>query len=108
VLGRQLDFDNLHDLREGLALAKGWLELVFRHWDEIDDERRREMIAGALFGANRVAFVLDMMEGRDPDTLKSPQEAMADEFARLSHDTDAELNGHRGDVRHGGGRRTIR
>ena len=102
MLGRQLDFDNLHDLREGLALAKGWLELVFRHWDEIEDERRREMIAGALFGANRVAFVLDMLEGRDPDTIKSPQESMADEFARLSHDTDEEMRGPRG------GRRTIR
>lgn len=90
MLGRELDFDNLHDLREGLALAKGWLELVFRHWDEIDDERRREMVAGALFGANRVAFVLDMLEGRDPDTLKSPQEAMAEEFARLSHDAEAD------------------
>jgi hypothetical protein len=97
-----LDFDNLHDLREGLALAKGWLELVFRHWDEVDDERRREMIAGALFGANRVAFVLDMLEGRDPDTLKSPQEAMADEFARLSNDLGEELRSSRG------GRRTIR
>jgi hypothetical protein len=103
-----LDFDNLHDLREGLALAKGWLELVFRHWDEIDDDRRREMIAGALFGANRVAFVLDMLEGRDPDTLKTPQEVMADEFARLSHDIDVTSNGHPRGERHGGGRRTIR
>jgi hypothetical protein len=66
------------------------------------------MIAGALFGANRVAFVLDMLEGRDPETLKSPQEAMADEFARLSHDSDVEMNGHRGDRVRGSGRRTIR
>lgn len=82
--GREFDFDNLHDLREGLALTKGWLELLFRNWHDIDDDRRREMIAGALFGANRVAFVLDMVEGRDPDTLQSPQDRMAEEFQRLT------------------------
>ena len=103
MLGRELDFDNLHDLREGLALAKGWLELVFRHWEDIDDERRREMVAGALFGANRVAFVLDMLEGRDPESLKTPQEAMADEFARLIRESEEEPRSVRG-----GGGRTIR
>lgn len=75
--------NTLHDIREGLALAKGWLELVFRHWAEIEDSRRREMIAGALFGANRVAFVLDLMEGRDPDEIQSPQDRMAEEFSRI-------------------------
>lgn len=80
---RNLDQETVHDLREGLALAKGWLELVFRHWDEIDDSRRREMVAGALFGANRVAFVLDMMEGRNPDEVQSPQERMIEEFSRI-------------------------
>ena len=75
--------ENTHDIREGLALAKGWLELVFRHWDEIEDARRREMIAGALFGANRVAFVLDLMEGCDPDEIQSPQDRMAEEFNRI-------------------------
>ena len=80
---RDLNENTLHDIREGLALAKGWLELVFRHWDEIEDPRRREMIAGALFGANRVAFVLDLIEGRDPDEIQSPQERMAEEFGRI-------------------------
>lgn len=83
MLGKEIDFDNLHDLREGLALTKGWLELVFRNWHTIDDDRRREMIAGALFGANRVAFVLDMVEGRDPEMIKSPQDRMAEEYQRL-------------------------
>ena len=78
-----MDQETVHDLREGLALAKGWLELVFRHWDEIEDPRKREMVAGALFGANRVAFVLDMMEGRDPDEIQSPQERMLEEFSRI-------------------------
>lgn len=80
---RELNENTLHDIREGLALAKGWLELVFRHWDEIEDPRRREMIAGALFGANRVAFVLDLIEGQDPDGIQSPQERMAEEFGRI-------------------------
>ena len=80
---RTLDQDTLHDIREGLALAKGWLELVFRHWNEIDEPRRREMIAGALFGANRVAFVLDLIDGHDPETMQSPQERMLEEFDRI-------------------------
>ena len=88
MLGKELDFENLHDLREGLGLTKGWLELVFRHWNEIDEERRREMIAGALFGANRVAFVLDMIEGKDPDSMPSPQQRIADEFSSLIEETD--------------------
>ena len=80
---KSLDQNTVHDLREGLALAKGWLELVFRHWDDIDDPRKREMIAGALFGANRVAFVLDMIDGRNPDDIRTPQEAMVEEFSRI-------------------------
>lgn len=98
--GREMNFDELHDLREGLALTKGWLELVFRNWHTIDEQRRLEMVAGALFGANRVAFVLDMVEGKDPETLKSPQDRMAEEFQRLTDGPSA--NGSRG------GRRTIR
>lgn len=78
-----LDQTTVHDLREGLALAKGWLELVFRHWDKIEEPRRREMVAGALFGANRVAFVLDLIEGRDPASLQSPQDRMVEEFSRI-------------------------
>ena len=83
-----LDQETTHDLREGLALAKGWLELVFRHWDEIDDVRRREMIAGALFGANRVAFVLDLVDGRDPAEVQSPQDRMVEEFSRIGESID--------------------
>lgn len=83
MAAKDLEENTVHDLREGLALAKGWLELVFRHWDEIDDARRREMIAGALFGANRVAFVLDLMDGRDPDLVQTPQQRMVEEFSRI-------------------------
>ena len=85
MAGDKLDQQTVHDLREGLALAKGWLELVFRHWDEIDDPRRREMIAGALFGANRVAFVLDLIDGHDPKEMQTPQERMVEEFSRIGN-----------------------
>ena len=83
MAGEKLDQQTVHDLREGLALAKGWLELVFRNWDSIDDMRRREMVAGALFGANRVAFVLDLIDGRDPKEMQSPQDRMVEEFSRI-------------------------
>ena len=82
----QLDQQTTHDLREGLALAKGWLELVFRHWEELEDPRKREMIAGALFGANRVAFILDLLDGRDPEELQTPQERMIEEFSRIGEE----------------------
>ena len=81
-----LDQQTVHDLREGLALAKGWLELVFRYWDTVDDNRRKEMIAGALFGANRVAFVLDILEGHDPTAIQTPHERMAEEFSRFDNE----------------------
>ena len=80
---QEMDQNTIHDLREGLALAKGWMELVFRHWDDIEDARKREMIAGALFGANRVAFVLDLMDGRDPAEVMTPQDRMLEEFVRI-------------------------
>src|SRR3954462_1372484 len=50
-----------HDLREALTLAKGWLEAVLKNWVTLDDQERQAMIAAALFGANRVGFVLDVM-----------------------------------------------
>lgn len=79
----RVDGEILHDLREGLALSKGWLELLFRGWDQIDDERRREMVAGALLGTNRLAFVLDMLDGHGPEDVPGAEERMAEEFRRL-------------------------
>ena len=71
-----------HDLREGAALALGWLETVFRHWDRLDEAQRREMIAAALLGANEVAVALDRMAGRPTSEIRLPQERMADEFLK--------------------------
>lgn len=73
-----------HDLREGAALALGWLETVFRHWDELGDVQRREMMAAALLGANEVAVALERMAGRQPKEIKLPQDRMADEFLKLA------------------------
>lgn len=75
-----------HDLREGTALALGWLETVFRYWDDLDDVKRREMIAAALLGANEVAAALERMAGRQPKEIKLPQDRMADEFLRLAEE----------------------
>ena len=76
--------DVVHDLREGAALAKGWLETVFRHWENLDEARKREMIAAALLGANEVAVALERMEGREPDQILLPEDRMAEEFLRLA------------------------
>ncbi|HWC13517.1 MAG TPA: hypothetical protein VG929_02850 [Actinomycetota bacterium] len=73
-----------HDLREGAALALGWLETVFRYWDEVSDAERRQMIAAALLGANEVAVALDRMAGRAPEEIRLPQERMADELLKVS------------------------
>ncbi len=73
-----------HDLREGAALALGWLETVFRYWDQLSDQQRREMIAAALLGANEVAVALDRMAGRPPEQIRLPQERMAEELLKIA------------------------
>ena len=77
-----------HDLREGAALALGWLETVFRHWDKLDDAQRREMIAAALLGANEVAVALDRLAGIEPSEIRLPQERMADEFLKVAESSN--------------------
>lgn len=80
----QMDEQVMHDLREGLTLAKGWLELLLKHWTKLDDQMRNEMITGALFGVSRLGFVLDIIDGREPDSLQSPSDRLADALERLS------------------------
>lgn len=79
----ELDMRTMHDLREGLTLTKGWLEALFRGWDHFDDERKREMVAAALLGANQMAFLFEHMEGRPVEEIRLPHERMAEEFLRL-------------------------
>jgi hypothetical protein len=78
--------DAEHDLREGAGLVLGWLETVFRHWDRLDDAQRREMIAGALYGANEIAVALERMAGREPKTIRLPQDRVADVLVDLDDD----------------------
>ena len=75
-----------HDLREGAALVLGWLETVFRHWDRLDDAERREMIGGALLGANEIAVALERMAGREPKTIRLPQDRVADVFVEIAEE----------------------
>ena len=81
---RKIDAELLHDLREGLTLNKGWLEILIRDYDKLDDKRRKEMLAGALYGANQLAFVLDMLDGAEPSQVENPSERMASDLLRLS------------------------
>lgn len=81
--------DTVHDLREGAALALGWLETVFRNWDRFDDVERREMIAAALYGAHEIAAALERMEGREPKEVRLPADRMADDFLRLVEEEEA-------------------
>jgi hypothetical protein len=78
-----LDEQSMHDLREGLTLTKGWLEAVFRAWEKLGDDHKREMVAAALLGANQMAFLIEKLEGRNPDEIQLPHERMAEEFLRL-------------------------
>lgn len=75
-----------HDLREGAALALGWLETLFKHWDRLDDAQRREMLAGALLGANEIAVALERMSGREPHTIKLPQDRVADVLVEIAEE----------------------
>ena len=78
--------DAEHDLREGAALVLGWLETVFRHWDQLDDAQRREMVGGALLGANEMAVALERMAGREPKTIRLPQDRVADMFVEIAEE----------------------
>lgn len=78
-----------HDLREGAALALGWLETVFRKWNELTDLQRREMISAALLGANEVAVALERMAGREPREIKLPEDRMAEEFLKIAEEAEA-------------------
>ena len=72
-----------HDLREALAIAHGWLEVLFQRWREIPDAERREFVAAALHGTYRIEAVLDRLDGK-PIDLRDPQEKVAEQFLRVT------------------------
>ena len=81
--GRRISTEDSHDLRDALAVTKGWLEILFRHWSDLDEEQRFQLVAGALLGANQLSTVIDVLDGRPIDLTSPPHERMADEFLRL-------------------------
>jgi len=89
-VGPRISLDDSHDLRDALVLTKGWLEVLFRRWDELSDAERIQGLAGALLGANQMTFLLELMDGHEIDLTDQPEAKMAEEFLKL-----AEQNGHR-------------
>lgn len=74
-----------HELREALTLSKGWLQAALKSWKDLEDHDREAMVTAALFGANRIGFLLDMMEGRREEDLMAPPERTASDLERISN-----------------------
>lgn len=82
--GTPIDESLLHDFREGLALSKGWLEMLVRQWSGMDEMQRQEAVGGALYGCNLLVAVLEQLEGCDIDEIRLPSDRTADDFLRLA------------------------
>ncbi len=82
----RISVDDSHDLRDALAVTKGWLEVVFRNWTTMSEEERFQCVAGALLGANQIEFHLQVMDGIDIDLTEKPELRMAEEFLKLAED----------------------
>lgn len=76
--------DDSHDLRDALALTKGWLEVLFRSWDDLSENERFQCVAGALLGANQMTFLADVLDGHQIDLTDQPEVKMAEEFLKLA------------------------
>lgn len=85
----RISSDDSHDLRDALAVTKGWLEVAFRGWLEMSEEERFQCVAGALLGANQIGFRLDLIDGRPIDLTESPEAKMADEFYKLAERSES-------------------
>ncbi len=83
------DERTVHGLREGVTLAKGWLELLLSKWETLDDHQRQSMVAGALLGASRIESELQVMEGTPRGDIILPEERVAQALLNLV-ETDAE------------------
>lgn len=84
----RISLDDSHDLRDALAVTKGWLEVLFRKWNEMSDQERFQCVAGALLGANQMGFQLEMMDGREIDLTDPPEAKMAEEFLKLAEQNE--------------------
>lgn len=86
--GPRISLDDSHDLRDALAITKGWLEILFRKWNELDEQERFHCVAGALLGAHQMGHRIEAMDGHTIDLTEGPEMKMAEEFWKL-----AERNG---------------
>ena len=85
----RISVDDSHDLRDALAVTKGWLEVAFRNWIEMSEEERFQCVAGALLGAKQIGYLVDLMDGIAIALTDSPESAMADEFLKLAERTES-------------------
>ena len=76
-----------HDLREAVTLSKGWLQAALKNWKTLDERERETMVAAALFGANRVAFLLDIMDGEPEEDTTPPSDRTAEDLLQISDST---------------------
>lgn len=84
----RISLDDSHDLRDALAITKGWLEVLFRKWSELNERERFQCVAGALLGANQMGFRLEEMDGHEIDLTDQPEIKMAEEFRKLAEPTE--------------------
>lgn len=82
--GPRISGEDSHDLRDALALTKGWLEALFRRWHELSETERFQCVAGALLGANQMSFLIELLDGHEIDLTEKPEAKMAEEFLRLA------------------------
>ena len=76
-----------HDLREAVTLSKGWLQAALKNWKTLDERERETMVAAALFGANRVAFLLDLIDGENEESATPAPDRTAEDLLRISDDS---------------------
>ena len=86
---RRISTQDSHDLRDALAVTKGWLEIGFRGWMAMSDEERFQCVAGALLGANQIGYRLDILDGQPIDLRESPESKMAEEFWKLAERSES-------------------
>ena len=63
----------IHEIRSPLTVVIGFLDLLERHWDDFDDDVRREFIRACLKQANALA---DLMPAVDEALAMSPEEVI--------------------------------
>ena len=81
---QHLERERTHELREALTLSKGWLQAALKNWSTLDEHERETMVTAALFGTNRIAFILDLMEGRREEEVAPAPERVANDLERIS------------------------